>query len=303
MKPLRSASGAAPVGRINTALIRDLERRLGTDDIEEWLEREAQRVAALGRMDYGAVEFSAALRRDRNINRIQAKPHLPALQTIQPTEAGYRIHFSPYQESKDQRFGIAHEIAHTFWFAPGGEGRPLSPLQRAIGDDPTIEWLCNHAAAAILLPREDVRSTCEALPMVLHEIPAIADRYVVPEKMVARRLFHDLSRTDIDILMIRVEENRGTGNDGRVAWFALAPRTRPTVKEIRSRVLPGGMLPDVPSNTTSEVELDGRWWLLVDSAFRRARAKPLGTEEPQPTRAAWTSRVGSNWYVALPSQE
>jgi len=283
--------------KLNFALCRDLERRLGTDDLIEWLETEAERVASLGRKHGGPIAFSTALLRDRNISLIGAKPYLPALQTISPTENGYEIRYTPFQRVEDRRFGVAHEIAHTFWFGPGAGGNPLSPLQRAIGDDPTIEWLCNRAAAAILLPRSDLTPITEEVPLVLHKISNLAKLYVVPERLVARRIFHDLAGKDVDLLAVRRR-----GDKGKVAWFASAPSRGQVMKKLENRTVPSELLPTPDMEKTCEVKIDGRWCLLADSASGFNRAKPLKrSPQIQPT-SAWVFRNEDTWYVALPRQ-
>jgi hypothetical protein len=286
--------------QLNPALWRDLESRLGVRDLIEWLEVEAERVAALGRNHRGPIAFSTALLRDRNINLIQTKPYLPALQTIVPTTQGYEIHCSPFQRLEDQRFGIAHELAHTFWFATGGGGRPLSPLQRAIGDDPTIEWLCNRGAAAILLPRSDLNRLPNDKPRMLHEIPELAKHYVVSERLVARRIFHDLAQKEFSLLAVRLQASNGVRRNGQVMWFAPAPGGELTGNKLQNRVIPSGMLPEVATGISTEVEVDGRWWLLAADASSSRRAKPLGQCPPMQPHRAWVGRSGDVWYMAIP---
>jgi hypothetical protein len=283
--------------KLNPALWRDLERRLGTHDLVEWLETEAERVATLGRNGRSPVAFTAALLRDRNVISHRSKPYLPALQTILATPQGYEIHYSPFQRIEDQRFGIAHEIAHTFWLTTDGSGRPVSPLQRVIGDDPTIEWLCNRGAAAILLPRSDLAKVVDNVPFVLHQIPSIAAHYIVPERLVARRILHELAKTggDADILAVRLKDKQA-----RVWWFSPAPGKPEVNKRVENRVIPQGCLPDVPSGKTTEVELDGRWWLLGSSASSPSRAKPLNQCDPMKAKQAWVGRIENTWYIVLP---
>ncbi|MGO8697352.1 MAG: ImmA/IrrE family metallo-endopeptidase [Limisphaerales bacterium] len=286
--------------RLNAALWRDLESRLGTRDLIEWLEVEAERVAALGRSQRGCVGFSTALLRDRSINLVQTKPYLPGLQTIVPKAQGYVINCSPFQRVEDQRFGIAHEIAHTFWFAPDGGGRPLSPLQRTIGEDPTIEWLCNRGAAAILLPRGELKGILDHELKVLHEIPSFAKRYVVPERLVARRIFHDLAHKDLSVLAVQLRASNGLRRNGEIIWFAPAPSKVLVGDKPQSRVVPRDLLPEVATGTTAEVELDGRWWLLAESASSSRRARPLGNCPPMQPHRAWVGRNGDAWYMGLP---
>lgn len=287
---------------LNVSLWRDLERRLGTSNLLEWLENEAERVANLGRTQVGPVRFSRLLLRDRGIGTLQTRPHLPAIATIRWGGTGYEVAYSSYQRTEDRRFAVAHEIAHTFWFAPGTDGQPLSPLQRALGDDPTIEWLCNRAAAAMLLPRGDLAKVLERGPNVLHQIPDIARDYLVPERLVARRLFHDLSGRELCIVGVRLDSRSREPRQGRIVWSAPCPGRRLAKKKLEGRVIPRELLPDVPLDTTSDVEVDGRWLILVESASRPDRAKPLNDYPRLPPRRAWVGRIAEAWYVAIPRE-
>jgi hypothetical protein len=291
-----------PPASLNQALWQDLERRLGTRDLLEWLEVTCERLATLGQTHTGAVDFSGALLRDRNIQSITRKPYLPALQTIVPTHAGYAINYGPFQHVQDQRFGIAHEIVHTFWFAPGSAGKPLSPLQRATGDDPTIEWLCNRGAAAILLPRSEVLGLANQVPMVLHQIASTAHRYLVPERLAARRLFHDLARSHLSLLAVRHGSTAAPTHANRVSWFAPSPTAPENRKTIDRRLVPHEIMPDVPPARTCQVGVDGRWLVLIRSASRPERAKPLGNHPRLPPVPAWAANCGDVCYLALASQ-
>jgi hypothetical protein len=287
--------------QINPALWEDLQHRLETGDLVRWLEVESERVARLGLTERRCVAFSTTLLRDRDVFCLRAKPYLPGLQTIVPTPQGYEINFNPYQQLVDRRFGIAHELAHTFWFAPGLKGLPLSPLQKVIGPDETIEWLCNRAAAAILLPRSEIAEMLTDEPTSLHQIPSLAKSYLVPERMVARRIFHDLGGKDFSLLAARLDRG-GTPGRGHVAWFAPTPNQR-MIKTQLNRVFPSHLLPDAAPGQTTKMEIDMRWWLLSESAYSRDRAKPLARCSSIGSNLAWVGRCGETWYFALPSRK
>jgi hypothetical protein len=101
----------------NAALWADLQQRLGTNDLVEWLETASTRLAELGRTQLGRIAFTSTLLRDRRISVLLPKPYLSALATIVPRCGRYEVYYRPFQRVEDQRFWIAHEIAHTFWFA------------------------------------------------------------------------------------------------------------------------------------------------------------------------------------------
>lgn len=290
--------GAPPL--LNSALWQDLQLRLATNDLIEWLEVESERVAALGRTHQNRIAFVGELLRDRRIATIQPKPFISALATIVSGSRGYEIFYRPFQQLEDQRFWIAHEIAHTFWYAPDGLGRPLSPLQSAVGDDSTIEWLCNRGAAAILLPRLSFSEMSAQMPGNLHSISSIAKQYLVPERLVARRLLHELAGKTSAVLAVRIEAKDGQSH-GVVRWMADTPHRTRGKRQVRGRLVPCEMLPNISSQTTSEVELDGRWWLLLNHRLGRQRTRPLSQERPLPTNKGWVGRDHDTWYLALPA--
>jgi hypothetical protein len=279
---------------LNLSLWNDLERKLGTTNLIDWLEMEAERIANLGRTHRGTTAFSSSLLRDRRIVMLRSKPFLPGLQTIVATSRGYEVNYSPFQRIEDQRFGIAHEIAHTFWFVKGEFGVPLSSLQRSIGEDKTIEWLCNRAAAALLLPRSQLEYALRQFPAILHLIPEISRTYLVPERLVGRRLFHDLTDTNFSIVAV----DGSVRDNAHVSWFAAPPNMKALKRDL-NRVIPFDLLPNIPSGTSSEVEVDGRWSALVRSVFDKARAKPLARQSSVSAVAAHVGRVQDRWFIAI----
>jgi len=137
----------------------------------------------------------------------------------------------------------------------------------------------------------------EEVPLVLHHIQLLAKTYLVPERLVARRLFHDLRGGDLSLIGVRLQ-----GGRGKVAWFAPAPSRSEVKKKVENRIVPLELLPHVPIGKTSEVEVDGRWWLLVGSAMSADRAKPLKLYRTVQADRAWVGRTEDAWYIALPSK-
>lgn len=287
--------------RLNEALWEDLKRRLGTQDLIEWLEDEAERVARLGRAQPGRVDlFSPGLLRDRRISALRPKPYIPGLATIIPRNGTYEVLYAPYQRLEDTRFCIAHEIAHTFWFSFERPGEPISPLQRAMGDDPTIEWLCNRGGAAILLPRGDVRPFAETSHRALQLIPQLATQYLVPERLVARRLFQECWNSQVSVLGVTLRVGAAIPA-GRIAWMVASRENGRRRKSATGRVVPSDMIPQTPNGLTVRVEIDGRWLLLTDADPSERRAKPLGSYPPQAKREAWVCRNENSVYIAIPT--
>jgi hypothetical protein len=282
---------------LNDALWEDLQRRLGTTDLLSWIEQEVERLAALGRTHLGRIEFGRDLLRACGIVRFAAKPNLGALASINPSEHGYELFYRPFQRVTDQRFWIAHEIAHTFWFDPKRRGRPLSPLQSVLGPDPTIEWLCNRTAAALLIPARELSPFKDRFEEALALIPELARRYVVPERLLARRIFHDWGKLAWNVLAVQIMDR---GGDGRVLWMAASPTQPLTGREPLRRIVPAEILPTRYADASLRIELDSRWWSLARGGTRYSPAKRLANLPSSKYASAYASRTGTVWYVALP---
>jgi IrrE N-terminal-like domain len=285
-------------GHLNAALCGDLERRLGTESLLNWLEDEAARVSALGTTHTGAVGFTERLLSDRRIVRLLRKPYLPSLASIRTSVAGYEIFYRPIQRIEHQRFWIAHEIAHTFWFSQERLGSPLSPLQSALGPDDTIEWLCNRAAAALLLPKSDLKKHAFDATY-LHVIPKLAKTHLISERLVARRLIQDIFQADIAVICVSPPDE--SHSSARVSWATSARLPGTERREPRGRFIPPELLPDLDEESTTRCELDGRWWTLIEPSRDGRAPVPLGRLKSQPVRSGLAAYSSGRWYVGLPS--
>ena len=298
----------------NPSLIRDLEFRLRTEDLYCWIEEQAQRLAGLGRVKHEAVEFTPALRADRKIVRIVRRFALKTLGCIIPVSKGYEILFRPVQSLRDQRFTIAHEVAHTFWYSPCGGGKPLSPRQQQIGPDPCIEALCSRLAAAILLPRPDIQR-CTHVDNVSpggsvfppHMVPLLADRYQVPERLVARRYAHDMLETELALFcvarnssILAVNKTSSSRSQDFIAWSALPPSLSTRVRKAERIRIPPEMIPSLDEGQTRAVKLDGRWWtLLSQRQASTVKRNPLHLTPHLPPGAGVASRRNDRVYIAF----
>jgi Zn-dependent peptidase ImmA (M78 family) len=169
-----------------------LQHRLGTDDLSAWLEAEADQLSSHGRIPAGYIHFSQALLQRRKIQRI-CESDVIGKACIKPSQDEYyEITCNPILSHRALRFAIAHEIGHTYWFKPGGGAKPLSPLQRRLGRDPDIEYLCNRFAESLLLPLSEIQSLGiqdqESLPR-LDLISSVSTKYKLEERAVVRKLF------------------------------------------------------------------------------------------------------------------
>lgn len=286
---------------VSAALISDLAAALRTDNISNWIEQKCQDLASLG-LYRGRVEFTKRLLEAANIREIRTEARLPAAAAILPLETGgFVIAVRPTRSSRDRRFWVAHELSHTFWYQPNSNGIPLSRRQAMFRDDRTIEWLCNRAAAALLIPRlllfeNPSRHTVRLIGGDLHLLGECATQLQVPERLLARRLWHDL--LDQASTIFSVEQFPDRSSRGTVTWAALPQGRGLMRKKIERRVLPLWALPELRQGETKEVVLCGRWrsFLLGSASIDRAipfeRLEGGHSEVP-----AKVGRWGPRWFV------
>jgi hypothetical protein len=244
---------------------------------------ETAKLARIGWKKPGFIDLNPRLLAEVGVDGCIGDKSIPQLATIRSQEIrNYTIHHHffrtrPFGSVEDHRFWIAHELAHTFWYSRDSVGMPLSPHQRAIGSDPTIEWLCNRAAAAILVPkglleailREEGYKLNEETPP-LHLIPSFARKLRVPQRLLARRWFHDILGIPKNILC--VESDRGINSKQlmhgrfRISWEAIYTKLAKLPKKLQGRIVDFSYESSDNFVGTSRAKLDGRWRKLIDQA-------------------------------------
>jgi hypothetical protein len=197
-------------GRSKSRLISDLCTRLGTEDLLEWIESQAELLGALDpAADRGPITLLPQILRARNVRRVVDDSTVQRARIV-PGNSGFEIRLNPALPALAQRFAIAHELGHTFWFASRYDTTPLSPYQWVGARDPQIEMLCDRFAAALLLPRHRllrwlrayaVKPTDEAPHFEL--LTPAARAFAVAEQAVARRLYVDLRPSPLAIVWAR----------------------------------------------------------------------------------------------------
>jgi Zn-dependent peptidase ImmA (M78 family) len=311
---------------LNKYLLIDLERRLGVSDLLFWMEEEAERLAYIGQIPQSYVEFTEPLLCERKIKAIYHKDTVSSAY-IEPAYADYyNIYYNRMLPLFRKRFSIAHEIGHTYWFAPGGGAKPLSPIQRRLGSDPSIENLCNRFAVALLLPQNCLLNFVHQLlgennsvEIPLHIIPAISSKFCVAEKAVARRIFFAMS-TQLDaVICLRPLANKSESSNSQenqergqweTSWYAFpnhiseqesvsgfsTPLSKP-------RRIPDNMVPDLSEGGTHILQLDGRWWSHgLKQLPEKESKKSFKTLPPESNREAYISKIGERIYIAFPSE-
>ncbi len=290
----------------NQYLIEDLQGRLGTENLANWIDLQADLLSSDGRVAAGYIHFSPELLEKRRIKRI-CEAHVAGQACIRPAQGDYyEITYDPKLSVPALRFAIAHEIGHTYWFRPGGGAKPLSPLQRRLGRDPDIEYLCNRFAEALLLPLSAVRSLenhygYDEVPS-LQAIREISGRFKLSEQAVVRRLFAVSGLLEGSIICLRKLTQKWV-----TQWCVTSDRNYEDrcpsgfrIPLFGKKTVPDDMLPEIPEGGTHPLALDGRWWQalkLVPSGVARTqfRSMPKGK-----IHQAFACRVSDVIYIALP---
>ena len=263
---------------INHQLLADLAQRLGTDDVLRWLEEKTAGLARLGWKKPGHVELGPRLLNAAGISECVGDLRVANDAQIEPDGAGtFRIRHHCFVSQENQRFWIAHEVIHTLWFREGGKGEPLSRRQRMVGSDPTIEWLCNRGAAALLVPRgaleslalnEGYRLDDTSLP--IHLVISFAQRLRVHPRLLARRWFHEILDVPENIICLVPAGDGSAAGDSRfryrIVWEAVYSPRMKAPKKLQGRIVPREAVPSDLAQHARPATIDGRWRTLVAQA-------------------------------------
>lgn len=125
---------------------------------------------------------------------------------LEPVSGGFVVRLGKSQSIVRRRFGIAHEIGHTFFynlnFDPPTKIFPRGC--RGILGEKKEEDICNAFARELLMPRELVeQDVANANQRNLQMIVDLAEKYLVSPEVAARRLLLDLSVLQNSILLFR----------------------------------------------------------------------------------------------------
>lgn len=285
---------------INSALIADLEKRLRTHSLLNWIEERALSLSRFGCRGTW-IDLSGQLLNEVGVEGNAYSNSVLGTSQLRVEESGrILIEHHNFRSHEDRRFWIAHEIGHMMWRDPKAKQQALSPLERQLGADPTIEWLCNRFAAALLLPRGLLARTFVRHGGALSDgvfccdikwIPIMAHSLRVPERLLVRRIFHDLMGSDLFILRVSLAGGRANPATFAVVRWEAIPRcslTKP--KSLVNRRIPVNAL---PSGEVTDGGLDERLLSLYESAFSTGRARPL-----EPHRNSNKEAFGSARWIA-----
>jgi Zn-dependent peptidase ImmA (M78 family) len=310
---------------MNEYLKKDLEIRLQTSNLFEWIDKEGESLARMGLSKSSMVEFTRDVLDNRRISKILSvkRDTSSADAFIQTNGIEFIIYYNKEVPFFRRRFAIAHEIGHTYWFSPGNGQRPLSPIQLYTGRDPDIEDLCDRFASAFLLPRQNlleilrknITNYYDCNIPYLHLAPKLSKHFGVAEQAVVRRLFFELFPCNMAFLCVRSSpripliDKEQDASQWKLAWCAL-PRQlelHQTVSGIKipfktnGRNIPEDMIPAECRNTTEECLLDGRFWLGIKGQIKKTWASyPLRKWPECERKRGYAYNFKDSVFIALP---
>lgn len=306
--------------RTQSRLIADLEERLGTQDLPEWIEAQAEQLGALApASDRGPIALGRDVLRARNIRWIVDDAGVERARIV-ARDGAFEIRLNPALPLIAQRFAVAHELGHTFWFSSRHDTTPLSPYQWVGARDPEIEMLCDRFAAALLLPRQRLLRWLRAYGITSNDeaphfelLRPAARAFDVAEQAVARRLYVDLRSCPLAIVWARRVSRPALFGSGTVdahwetSWCAVPEFVRAaalgseqTIALKTRRRIPDLMLPAVTGRKTIEAHLDRRWFTGVTPQPKGAARKKLDAWESAPFCDGYAWRGGEAAVIGVP---
>jgi Zn-dependent peptidase ImmA (M78 family) len=178
---------------------------------------------------------------------------------LEPVSGGFIIRLGKGQTNIRRRFGIAHEIGHTFFYNlehnPPTKVLPKE-LSRLLGEKKE-EDICNAFARELLMPKELVKDYIGNLKdRNLSMIINLAAKYVVSPEVAARRLLLDLSEFQTSIVLFRDPSLAR----GKTVWWFYGGRLRRYLRKEEKVIL------DLSTRDTNP----GFWsiWLLLIKQYQ-----------------------------------
>lgn len=244
---------------IEARIYEEYRRLFGAESVEEWIENAADNLSILGADKAGCIRLNHQVRTKRNVREVTYHTRFGGLARLVSVDGeSFRIELDrriTRVSTRDRRFWIAHELAHTY-LVKACTMDYLSHTRQVTGNDSVDEWICNRLAAAILVPmwvvedRGGVDEVAHDFGEQLWKLSAWADVLDVPERMLARRLFHDLA--GIDDILLRLEPRKNGGVGFECKWAALPPRfSREDRKRVERAVFPNAIVPTLKNLETA----------------------------------------------------
>jgi IrrE N-terminal-like domain len=167
-------------------LLQRFARKLGSRSAKSAMRSCARSLINALPCDGEPFDVQSAMRK-RGIRDFSFEKELECDGYIEPLgssfESGFRVAIKPFASAARQRFTIAHEICHTFFyeFVPELKYQPRAA-------DSGEERLCNLGAAELLVPRELLLREEDAKYPSLSSLERLAARYRVSLEVMLVRL-------------------------------------------------------------------------------------------------------------------
>ncbi|GAG54967.1 unnamed protein product [marine sediment metagenome] len=194
-------------------------------DTKSWqaVKQAVLKAASYLREEAGQTSAPIALKEIEKLRRIRKKvvydSEAASGAILEPVSGGFILRLGKHQTAVRRRFGIAHEIGHTFFYNlehdPPTKMLPRE-LSRLLGEKKE-EDICNAFARELLMPKELVqRDIANSKDRNLQMIIDLAAKYVVSPEVAARRLLLDLSEFQTSVVLFK---DPGVPRGKNVWWF------------------------------------------------------------------------------------
>jgi Zn-dependent peptidase ImmA (M78 family) len=171
----------------NSELLQLFAQRLGVDGggADKALSGLVSELAKASKRTKPIADLEACLRK-RNVRETRSVPGLSSDGYIEPLGSsyreGFRITLREEASAARNRFTIAHELCHTFFY------EIVPELKFGSHDtDPQEERLCNLGAGELLIPARHLKSHAKKQPISINSLEGLSRTYLVsPEAMLLR---------------------------------------------------------------------------------------------------------------------
>lgn len=168
------------------------------------------KAATLLREETGQVSPPIVLKNVEKLRCIQEKVGFDSEEAsgaiLVPVPGGFIVRLGKGQSTARRRFGIAHEIGHTFFYNLEYDP-PIKILPRECSrwlGEKKEEDICNAFASELLMPRELVeQDIANFSEKNLKTTIDLAKRYLVSPEVAARKLLLDLCEFQTSILLFK----------------------------------------------------------------------------------------------------
>lgn len=240
-----------------------------TRDVWPHLRGQLQDMMADGNACTAPVDILELARRRRitEVRRVSlaSRRQFDARLTVAPD--GFQVIVNADHPLVRQRFSVAHEIVHTFFYDVAAS----PPVRLAPQGDHAEEILCNKGAIELLVPTVTLEASQQLMYRTAQSVLRLADEFEVSPQAMSRRLVDDYWR-GTQVLMLRWVDVAESGKPSayRVQWAAdEVPFRMPRGSSLKlgGPILEGGNSGFFPSTHLVVGKQDG--WFDLDCQHTR----------------------------------